>query len=155
MAGIACIEARTPSAIEAAEANYKEPVSVLFSHSQLWCDEMIPGIKIPMGDHEYEVPPLTLGQLRRLQARTADLSSGDAGKVMMAICEIVQAAMSRNYPNITVENVEELIDLGNREKVIAAVLGSSGLKLGEAMAVTSVGGPSMDLSPPPADTHIQ
>ena len=116
---------------------------------------MIPGVKIPMGDHEYEVPPLTLGQLRRLQSRLADLSSGDTALVMGAVCEIVQAAMSRNYPNLTVENVEELIDLGNRERVIAAVLGNSGLKLGEAMAVTSVGVPSMDRSPPPADTPIQ
>jgi hypothetical protein len=116
---------------------------------------MIPGVKIMMGDHEYEVPPLTLGQLRRLQPRLADLSSGDAGLIMGAICEVVQAALSRNYPKITVEEVEELIDLNNRERVINAVLGGSGLKLGEITAVASGGVPSMDRSPPLADTHIQ
>ena len=110
-----------------------------------------------MGGEEYEVPPLTLGQLRRIMPKIKDLQSGDVDLVMDALCEIVQVAMSRNYPSMTTERVADLIDLGNRDFIMAAVLGNSGLKLGEALAVTRAipGLGSMDSSPPPADIPIQ
>ena len=109
-----------------------------------------------MGGADYEVPPLTLGQLKRLRPKLKDLESGDADLVSDALCEIVATALQRNYPSTTVEQVADLLDLGNREAVMSAVLGGSGLKLGEAQAVTRTPGPtSMDSSPPLADTAIQ
>ncbi len=117
---------------------------------------MIPGVNIQMGGQEWLVPPLTLGQLRRLDSDIKALTSGDADKVLSAVCSIVAAALSRNYPDMTVQKVEDLIDLGNRDAVVAAVLGNSGLKPGEAVAVAGqIGAPSMASSPPPAGTAIQ
>jgi hypothetical protein len=117
---------------------------------------MIPGIKISMGGSDYEVPPLTLGQLKRLQPIIARLGSQDQNEIFDAISEIVQVALSRNYPSISKEQVEDLLDLANCADTVAAVLRGSGLKLGEAMAVARTPGPaSMDSSPPPADTAIQ
>jgi hypothetical protein len=119
---------------------------------------MIPGVKISMGGAEYEVPPLTLGALRRLQPKIKHLTSSDVttDEVMDAICEIVHTALSRNYPDMPAERVPELIDLGNRDSIISAVMGGSGLVLGERKAVARFNGVnSMDSSPPPVDTLTQ
>jgi hypothetical protein len=114
---------------------------------------MIPGVKIAMGGHEWMVPPLTLGQLRRLQPKLNDLTSADSLRIMDAVCEIVATALSRNYPDMNAEKVADLIDLGNRDQVVKAVMGGSGLELGEGGAVARGNGvASTDSSPPLAAT---
>jgi hypothetical protein len=140
---------------------------------------MIPGVTITMGGRDWLVPPLTLGQLRRLMPRVRQLTEIDAsmGEVQIGVLvEIVTAALQRNYPDATAETVENLLDLGNAGTVLNAVLTGSGLRLregrlGEASApgpgpgATSTiadqgsvketrraGNISMDSSLPPADT---
>jgi hypothetical protein len=140
---------------------------------------MIPGVTITMGGRDWLVPPLTLGQLRRLMPRVRQLTEIDAsmGEVQIGVLvEIVTAAVQRNYPDATAETVENLLDLGNAGAVLNAVLTGSGLRLregrlGEASApgpgpgATSTiadqgsvketrraGNISMDSSLPPADT---
>ncbi|HUE67183.1 MAG TPA: hypothetical protein VMP38_03300 [Candidatus Acidoferrum sp.] len=118
------------------------------------------GVKVQMGGIEYMVPPLTLGQLRRLEPKIRAMSDlpPDAGGISTeqidAIGEIVSTALSRNYPDMTPERVLELIDVANAREVILAVLTGAGLKPGEAEAVTRPNGAiSTDSSPPPVDTH--
>src|SRR6266699_3746809 len=104
---------------------------------------MIPGITISMGGSDYIVPPLTLGQLKRLTPTIARLSDKeDQSVVFDAVCEIVKEALSRNYPSISKEQVEDLLDLANCAEAVGAVLRGSGLKLGEALAVTGAPGPT-------------
>lgn len=123
---------------------------------------MIPGVTIAMGGRDWLVPPLTLGQLRRLGPKIDQLTT-DAGAAMgeaaiAALVDIVTAALSRNYPEVTAQQVEdELLDLGNSRAALTAVLTGSGLRpagnpeMGEASAV-SIGAASTASSPPPADT---
>jgi hypothetical protein len=114
---------------------------------------MIPGVTIEMGGQEWQVPPLTLGQLRRLWPKITDLTSQDTLLIMDAVCEIVAAALSRNYPDMTIERVADLIDLENRERVVNAVMGGSGFLAGEAGAVSRANGAASTASSPPlADT---
>jgi hypothetical protein len=119
---------------------------------------MIPGVKISMGGSEYEVPPLTLGQLKMLMPKVKKLQSGELDEIgaFDVMIEVVHAAMSRNYSVLTVEQVAELIDTSNMNDVMEAVMRGSGLKLGEARAVTSanLGPQSTASSPPLADTAI-
>lgn len=92
--------------------------------------EIIDGVKIKMGGKEYEVPALSFGQLRRLMPKIESLSSLGAtvtAEQMDAIGELVFEALKRNYPDITREAVEDMIDLRNAGAVIAAVMGQSGL----------------------------
>jgi hypothetical protein len=92
---------------------------------------MIPGIAVSMGGREWTVPPLTLGQLRRLMPKVRQLSDINAqmGETQIAVLvEIVTAALQRNYPDITTETVENLLDLGNSGPVLTAVLTGSGLR---------------------------
>jgi hypothetical protein len=104
---------------------------------------MIPGVTITMGGRDWLVPPLTLGQLRRLMPRVRQLTEIDAsmGEVQIGVLvEIVTAALQRNYPDATAETVENLLDLGNAGTVLNAVLTGSGLRLrdrhlGEASAL--------------------
>ena len=91
---------------------------------------MIPGVTITMGGRDWLVPPLTLGQLRRLMPRVRQLTEIDASMSEVQIgvlIEIVAAALQRNYPDATAEMVENLLDLGNAGTVLNAVLTGSGL----------------------------
>lgn len=103
---------------------------------------MIPGVTVAMGGEEWTVPPLTLGQLRRLMPKVRRLTEVGAmmGEAEIGVLvEIVAAALQRNYPDVTAEAVERLLDLGNAGAVLNAVLIGSGLKprensLGEGVA---------------------
>jgi hypothetical protein len=95
---------------------------------------MIPGVTVTMGGRDWLVPPLTLGQLRRLMPRVLQLTEIDASMSEVQIgvlIEIVAAALQRNYPDATAEMVENLLDLGNAGTVLNAVLTGSGLRLRE------------------------
>ena len=109
---------------------------------------MIPGLVVAMGGEDWIVPPLTLGQLRRLMPKVRQLTEIGAsmGEAQIAVLiEIVAAALQRNYPEMTPEKVENLLDLGNASVVLNAVLTGSGLKpdgaaMGEAPAPESTSG---------------
>jgi hypothetical protein len=142
---------------------------------------MIPGVTVTMGGRDWLVPPLTLGQLRRLMPRVRQLTEIDASMSEVQIgvlVEIVAAALQRNYPDATAEMVENLLDLGNAGTVLSAVLTGSGLRLrdgrlGEVLApgpgpgamstiadqrlveeTRKAGNTSMVSSLPPVDTAI-
>ena len=94
---------------------------------------MFPGVTIAMGGQDWLVPPLTLGQLRRLMPKLRQLTEIGAsmGETQIGvIVEIVAAALQRNYPEVTADTVENLLDLGNASAVLNVVLTGSGLKLG-------------------------
>ncbi|MGH7044932.1 MAG: hypothetical protein ACREE2_00910 [Stellaceae bacterium] len=130
---------------------------------------MIPGVMVAMGGQQWTIPPLTLGQLRRLMPKVRKLTEIGAqmGETqIIVLVEIVTAALQRNYPDMTVETVEGLLDLGNAGTVLNAVLTGSGLRTrelppGEAVApgpgsgaqmkTATAGDTSMGCSPPPAD----
>jgi hypothetical protein len=124
---------------------------------------------IAMGGREWTVPPLTLGQLRRLMPKVRQLTEIGAqmGESQIEVLvEIVAAALQRNYPEMTPEAVEDLLDLGNAGAMLNAVLTGSGLKSrnpapGEAAApeagsgapvAAMTGAASTASSPPPAAT---
>ncbi len=120
-----------------------------------------------MGGQDWLIPPLTLGQLRRLMPKVRQLTEIGAsmGEPQIGVLvEIVAAALQRNYPDVTMDTVENLLDLGNAGAVLNAVLTGSGLKprgnpVGEAVAVViprsspeMAGDTSTGSSPPPAAT---
>ncbi|HZT90207.1 MAG TPA: hypothetical protein VFA12_19730, partial [Stellaceae bacterium] len=120
---------------------------------------MIPGVQIAMGGREWIVPPLTLGQMRRLLPqimRLKDFGAGLGGEEIEVIVELVTAALKRNYPDMTAEEVEELVDLGNARHVVQAILTGSGLRpAGEERPAAMPNGVCADYtasSPPAADT---
>jgi hypothetical protein len=76
---------------------------------------MIPGVSVAMGGQEWMVPPLTLGQLRRLMPQVRQLTEIGASmgeEQIWVLVDIVTVALQRNYPDMTQDKVENLLDLG-------------------------------------------
>lgn len=87
------------------------------------------GITLNLGGVDYVMPPISLGALEQLQARVGDFT-GDVtdSKQVSTVIDSAHASLIRNYPEITREEVAELIDIGNMADVFAAVMDVSGLK---------------------------
>lgn len=87
------------------------------------------GIPVVLGEQTFIVPPLALGALEQLQDRVASFNGDirDAAQVATVI-DAGHAALKRNYPEITREEVADLIDVGNMAEVFEAVMDVSGLK---------------------------
>ncbi|HET8552701.1 MAG TPA: hypothetical protein VFM97_09540 [Gammaproteobacteria bacterium] len=108
---------------------------------------MIEGRTIELGGEERIIPPLNLKALRTLKPEIDRLSTGNIAanglgdEDIDAIVKIVHAAIARNYPDITAEQVEDWIDLGNSAEVIGAVMTQSGLTRQQGPAGERPGNP--------------
>lgn len=104
----------------------------------------IPGIKLNLGGEEFIVPPLNLKALRVLQSKLEAFTGGTDAESIDTVIDAMHAALCRNYPNMTRDQVEEIIGLENMEEAMQAVMDISGLlrKKQEAEAMAAPGEPS-------------
>ena len=91
------------------------------------------GVTLKLGDRELEIPPLSIGQLKRLAKEVSalqELKPGTAINVDMMdmFLNVVHAALSRNYDDVPREWLEDAVDLGNMVDVINAVMNVSGFE---------------------------
>lgn len=89
---------------------------------------MIKGLILDLGGIRYEVPPLALGDLERLQDRLSAYQGGIDPASISLVLDTAHAALRRNYPEMTRDQVGTLVDLGNMAEVFDAVMDISGLK---------------------------
>jgi len=95
----------------------------------------IDGVTMKLGGEDYVIPPLNFRQLKNLYPVIEGMQGEtDPLKRFEAVVKITHAALSRNYPEITLETVEDLIDLNNLKSLIDAIMGISGFLRGEAEA---------------------
>jgi hypothetical protein len=93
------------------------------------------GISVKLGGREFIVPPLNFKPLRRFLPIVQNLQNeSDPIKLMDIYVDILHAAIRRNYPEMTRDDLEELLDFSNAPKVFQAIMGASGLKTGEKLA---------------------
>lgn len=94
----------------------------------------VAGQPVVLGGREYTVPPLSLFHVRHFanQLKTLDLSGGMDPEKLDLITQVVHAAMKRNYPDISQDQLLELLDLGNVYRVFEAVMGVSGFEPAKA-----------------------
>jgi len=89
------------------------------------------GTWVAMGTEEYLIPPLAFGSIKHVQKQMPKLQ-GMTGmpneEQMTVVAEVVLLALKRNYPDMTLEQVLDGLDLGNFGRVFEAVLGSAGYK---------------------------
>lgn len=102
-------------------------------------EDLIDGTEIKIGRINRVVPPLNFKQLRRLAPQLATLSAMSSTESQItdeqyaAMLDVVHAALMRNYPNLSREDLEEDFDLANAPKILSAVMARSGLdRSGEA-----------------------
>jgi len=86
---------------------------------------------VVLSGEEYKIPPLNFRSLRELQGKISSLNTGGGlptAAQMTTVIEVVHAALKRNYPDITVEAIEDIVDVGNMMQVFTAVLQVSGMQ---------------------------
>lgn len=87
---------------------------------------MIDGKTVKMGGKEWTVPPLNFKALKTFGPMLNTMTPQQLvaeGKVL----DLIHAALLRNYPELTVDELEDMLDMGNVMEITMAVLGVSGL----------------------------
>ncbi len=121
---------------------------------------MTPGIWVDFGGgRRLLVPPLSLGSLELLQDRIDEMPTLQITdrRAVATVIDATHAALRRNYPDVTRDEVGELIDIGNMAEVYGCVLDYSGFKrqaseAGNAPAVSAqIGAASSPSSAPTPD----
>lgn len=96
----------------------------------------VPGIVKQLGAKRYIVPALNLKSLKVNKALLGEFAEleGKAptievmSDVLDSAAKIIHLALQRNYPDMTLEEVEDAIDLDNYKQVIEVIMGQSGLE---------------------------
>ena len=101
---------------------------------------MFAGTKIKIGEEEFVIPPLSLGQLRngamtKLQEHDILVAEGKTFEAMTIRGDIILAALQRNYPDFDGAKLFAWLDLSNINGIWLNVLGASGFTPGETQAV--------------------
>jgi len=86
------------------------------------------GIKLNLQGQDFVVPPLNFRSLQALQARIGTFSGGVDPESISLVVDAAHAALQRNYPDMTKDQVTDLLDLENMLDVMEAVMDVSGLK---------------------------
>ena len=89
---------------------------------------LIPGVTLTLGGRDFVVPPLSMKAMRELGPRWPEIK--DIGEVPTApqidlVMSVLHTALMRNYPDLTMEDLDELIDLANLPKALMAAFGAS------------------------------
>ena len=94
---------------------------------------LIEGAKLVLGGREFIVPPLNFKALRALTPKLgilAGLGAVPTSEQFDVVVDLVHAALTRNYPDMGKDELEELLDLGNLSTALEAVMGASGMVRG-------------------------
>ena len=87
---------------------------------------------------EFKISPLTFGQLRALKDDLATIGGIRAmpdDAQLEAVCRLVAAGLKKEHGYMELDAVAELIDLGNFQMVVGALIGVSGLEARPTMPV--------------------
>ena len=90
------------------------------------------GKPVEIGGRNFVVPPLTIGQLKRLRPKIEAMASAkpDASAMDQVddIIDIIHAAIGRNYPDLTVDELADMIPLPDVQRIVEEVMSASGLE---------------------------
>jgi hypothetical protein len=89
---------------------------------------MIKGLTIELGGAEYVVPPMTLGTIEVYEDKLEDLAGMANKDVRALILDVGLASLNRNYPDMTRDELKEIVDIGNMNDLLDACMDVSGLK---------------------------
>lgn len=91
------------------------------------------GTEIVIRGKTYILPGLSLAQLEANAAEIEELqktSDADALKVIGRLSKLLYLAFSRNYPDISLDEFKEMIDIRTAVPLFQSVLGESGFEQG-------------------------
>lgn len=85
-----------------------------------------PGVPIDLAGAVYVVPPLSIRALGEMREKfSAMVNAGGEADLSRAgdLLDLALAAVRRNYPEMTLDELGEAVDMGNFTQLIQAVLG--------------------------------
>jgi hypothetical protein len=102
--------------------------------------ESVPGAEITLGPWKCVVPPLKLIDLKAvlqdgtiqkmgMAERFSAAKPEEFAEGLSALYHVMLLSLKRNYPEITEEILEEVIDVRNANSVIEAVMGANNLEV--------------------------
>lgn len=90
--------------------------------------ELLDGVTVKIGRRDFIVPPLNLKAVKRIgQLVPVMLREDGSAESIDAAVEVIHMAVRRNYPDLTREELEEELDLGNLAAVSLQIAEASGL----------------------------
>lgn len=98
------------------------------------------GKAVKIGETEYIIPSLSVKQAKKMWPQILDLDKvgGSVEEIKQSMPKkfddmlaIIHAALSRNYPDVTVEQLEELVSIHQVKDLMLIVSGQSGFEQGE------------------------
>jgi hypothetical protein len=107
-------------------------------------DVKVQGIPVRIGTRDLIMPSLSVSQAERFWPTILELDRTGATKEEMKdamskkfhdIVEMIQAALSRNYPDVTVEQLKDAISISQIKSLVLILMGQSGLEMGESQPV--------------------
>jgi hypothetical protein len=111
------------------------------------------GNKITIGDEDFIVPPISLGQLRNgtlalLQKHDELIADAKTFEAMEIRGQVILSALRRNYPDFPEDKLFAYLDMSNTGPIWLGILGASGFTPGEpqaaAVATNGTLGPSTE-----------
>jgi len=92
---------------------------------------MLEGLIIKIGEVDRTVPPLKLKDLRRLGPKLKELREIDGvpnDEQYETILDVIGSALRRNYPDMSRDVIDDVIDTANMLPLLNAVMNVSGLE---------------------------
>lgn len=92
---------------------------------------MIPGKTLQLAGRDWVVPPINFAALKKHRALIAEMRAGSVELTdaqQDAMLDLIYLALRRNYPDITPEEVDDMIDLANMQPVFEAIMSVSGFE---------------------------
>lgn len=89
---------------------------------------LLAGATIELDGQEWTAPPLNFLQLQRLDPHIKTVTSGQFSTEWLASAvKIIHASLSRNYPELSEDDMAEMLNMGNFNRALDAVLSTSGM----------------------------
>jgi len=102
------------------------------------------GETVRLGGQEYILPSLSTGKARKLWPAILEIDKGVTPETMPQKFEtmiaIIHAALARNYPELTVDEVGELVDLRRAPDLCLQICRLSGMAIKDPQAPAAGGG---------------
>lgn len=92
---------------------------------------MIPGTVIELGGRKYVLPPMNVATMELHKEFFKRAAKGvdpeGAFDDLATIADMVHRSLKRNYPEVTLAEVQEHVDLANMHELMESVVKTSGL----------------------------
>ncbi len=94
------------------------------------------GVSIRIGDQDYIMPSLSVGQAEKYWPELLNLDrtgvSAEEVKELLpkkfdSMVTVIHAALSRNYAELTIDQLKDMVSIGQLRQLMLVVMGQSGI----------------------------